>query len=87
MEIINVIEIINGISQIPKSFVIPDNATEAEKDVIVVKAEELFKKLIVENSSKEDKFDEEDFYNFIENGGFENMSGYEVLLNWSEIQK
>lgn len=68
---------------------VKDNATEEERDAIVVKAEDYFKKCIDDNSlSFNDKTSkehtEQDYYDFIENGYFK-YGSYSVLLNWPEI--
>lgn len=77
-QVINVIEIINGVSNPPKSFVITD---EKETDKVVEQAEKLFVKLAIENGMPK-----EDSEAALEDGNFDDGNGYEVILNWSEVQ-
>lgn len=79
-EIVNVTEIINGVSSAPKSFII---TKEKDRNKIVEKAEKLFIRLALKNGmSKEDS--ESTFV--LDDGCFDNNNGYEVIINWSEIQ-
>lgn len=77
IEIVNVIEIINGIASIPKSFIIQN---EVNRTQIVEIAEKLFLEC-----AKENGMDDEEKEESLDNGSYDNQSGYEVLLNWSEV--
>lgn len=81
MRIINIIEVINGVPSINQSFGVYDEQLSEE---IVKEAENLFIKLIKENSLDED---EEDIESAIEDGYWETefQQYYSVHIIWSEI--
>lgn len=76
-EVINVIEVENGIPSPPKSFII---INEGNKDEIVKKAEALFVELAKAHGMEEEDFDSLDAEDY------ENTNGYSVYINWSEVQ-
>lgn len=80
MEIINVIELVMGNMEPPKSFVILDESENASK---VKEAEDLFVKLIKEHDT-DNELDEDDLNDLIDEGRYSDHYGYEVYLTWSE---
>ena len=77
IQIINVIEVINGIVQAPESFVIYEEQLSSD---VVEKAEDLFVKLALENGG-----DEGATQNYLDDGSFDDRNGYEVIINWSNV--
>ena len=77
IQIINVIEVNNGIADAPESFVIYE---EHLSFGIVAKAEKLFTELALEHGMEEEYTDQ-----CIDNGYYDNNSGYEVMINWSNV--
>lgn len=84
MEIINIIESKNGIQEEPKSFVVFPNATKKERDEVYKKAEDLFCELVKTNN---ESITDEELEEALDNGCYDNNSGYEILINESIIQK
>jgi len=89
MRIINVVEIDRGILNTVESFVI-HNDTE-HPNPMVEKAEEYFIKLIRDahkgNSTDADLDIDEEIDNALENGSWENNSGLEYYLIWSNVNE
>ena len=79
IQIINVIEVINGIVQVPESFVIYE---EHLSFGVVEKAEKLFTELALENGMEESYIDE-----CLDNRSFDDNNGYEVIINWSNVNQ
>jgi hypothetical protein len=80
IEIVSVIEIINGIVSPPKSFVIPNGNSDVNRTEIADMAEKLFVDCAKENGMEDDLIEES-----IDSGSYDNRGGYEVLLVWSEV--
>jgi len=80
MEIVNVIEVINGVVSPPVSFVIPQGNSDTNRTEIVLRAEKHFIDCAKENGMEEDGEEEA-----LDNGTYSNNSGYEVNLSWSTI--
>ena len=77
IQIINVIEVINGIVQVPESFVIYEEQLSHD---VIEKAEELFVKLALQNGA-----DEGGIENYLDDGSFDDNNGYKVIINWSNV--
>ena len=75
MEIINILEIVNGIPNQIISYVVDEINEKVSVDV----AESTFKKLLKENDSS---LTDEDMENFIEDG-YTDRNGYELSIIWS----
>jgi len=77
IEIVSVIELNSGIAEAPKSFVIEN---EMNRTKIVKTAEKLFLECAKKHGMEEDEAEDA-----LDNGNYDNMGGYEVLLSWSEV--
>ena len=77
IEIVNVIELINGIANAPQSFVIEN---EMNKDEISTLAEKLFLECAKEHGMEESEQEEA-----LDNGSYDYHGGYEVILTWSYV--
>lgn len=75
MQIVNVVEIINGNLSSIESFPILEEKDQVEK------AETLFIKKVRENSTQLDIEDEE----LLDDAYWSDNSGYEVMISWSEV--
>jgi hypothetical protein len=79
MDIINILEIKNGLPNGIESFVIFE---EQLRNDVIEKAEKLFIKMIRDNSSFYREIDEE---SYLDDGGFSDKSGYEAYIIWSYV--
>ena len=80
MEIVNIIEVINGVVSQPVSFVIPEGQNDTRRTEIVLRAEKHFIDCAKENGLEEDGEEE-----VLDNGIYSTNDGYEVILSWSNI--
>lgn len=82
MRIINVVEIVNGVLNNIESFVMTEKSEDdftPKKMRIWSQAERLFKDLAIRNKCHVDELEDA-----VDNGGWDNKNGYEVLLVWSD---
>ena len=82
MQIVNILEIIKGIPSKIESFPIYEDQLDQE---VVEKAEELFKKMILENHSFDDETEEDELEECLDNSYFDDNHGYKIYIIWSEI--
>lgn len=80
MDVINVLELYNGVPAFINSFVIMDNDDESKK---VEEAQNLFIRLIESNLME--TLSDKDKSNYIEEANYDDQNGYEIYLSWSLI--
>ena len=82
MRIINILEIINGIPNYIKSF--PIYKEQLSQDIV----EEVEKEFIkcIEHKTLQRPLSENEKEEYLDNGTFDNMNGYELYIIWSYIK-